>query len=517
METIAVFTKIFRLEETATKAIESVLSQTFSDFRYYILVNNETKELAAQYANIDSRISILESQTPTDNLTSCIHQITPHHSYLFILDGDDYLDFDCLEKLYVYAENQNLDITFCGNTFEINGKINAVRECKTSIALSKHEALVHLPVLYQFLRTMWGKLWKCSLFTNLGDFPDSTHIGSYGGDTLTCFSLLNLATKIGGISGTSYHYRMNASSVSHQLKEGREKSDAYLFNYVLDILKSNKGTLTNDNLIFLFRVYQAAVTDTLRLINTAKITIAKRCDLIIEILNNPITQELFRYEKNNKNLSSEKSALQGFSEIIFYPITHALLGLKECSLYYHVFENLFPEYKHVLSKELFLFISNNTKTFSYLINQQNELLALNLIYQLTSITRDLLEDIVNFISFISSDQLLSFALDDLDFVSTHTSIIISLFCKQYNDTALSCQESLLKTENTNYKAKLLELLLNTSALSENVDLFIFGKLYKMEYCYSIGNLESALEELNDLKDMGISNELTNKYAAILLA
>ena len=47
---IGIFMKVLRNEDTLHQAIQSVLAQTYNNFRFYILVGEATKEIVSEYA-----------------------------------------------------------------------------------------------------------------------------------------------------------------------------------------------------------------------------------------------------------------------------------------------------------------------------------------------------------------------------------------------------------------------------------------------------------------------------------
>lgn len=515
MESIAVFTKMYRLEDSARKAIESVLNQSFTDYRYYILVNQQTKHLAQEYLNIDQRITIITAQRENENIKDHFKNITPHHEYLFVLDADDYLDYNCLELLYNYAQKERLDITFCGNTFEQNNTITNKRQLAENISLSKKDTLLNLPSLYQFLRTFWGKLWKMSLFDKLSGFPDDIPLGSYGGDTLNCFCLLDASASFGGITECLYHYTMNTASVSHIIKPGRHRSDPFLYNYVMGILTHNEGTLTKQNFIFLLMVYKAAIIDTLNLIQQANISHAQKCTMYFELLNNPSTLTLFRTENNEGFFIENKPAFLQFAGIIFEPIIKQTLCDLDISFYYPTFFTLYPQYKSQIDPKLFAFLCQNPKLFIYCITLDQKSLCDALINTLLNNTIELNSLILRYVSQNSNNNLFKTYAEKESFALNYFHLMQSLYYNDYISAINFCQKQMATYSDTDFKGEFIDIIINSAAYLENAELFLYGKQQKMEYLYSIGEMASAKIELNDLIEMGTTSEIINKYQILL--
>ena len=129
MPKVTVVTTTYNREELVTRAIESVLSQTFSDFQYLIVNNgctDGTQAVLKQYAEQDSRIQLFYMQKNNiiypdlleneDTLNAVEHAI--HEAgvpYYMSVDDDDYIVPDTLEKLVGLLESYQADIATVGS------------------------------------------------------------------------------------------------------------------------------------------------------------------------------------------------------------------------------------------------------------------------------------------------------------------------------------------------------------------------------------------------------------------
>lgn len=112
---VSVITTVYNVEEWLDKNIQAFLSQTLKDSEL-ILVNDcspdTSKDIIAKYNNprikvINNKINVgpgISRQIGLDN--SC-------GEYTIFVDGDDWLEKDCLEIMYNEAINQNADIVSC--------------------------------------------------------------------------------------------------------------------------------------------------------------------------------------------------------------------------------------------------------------------------------------------------------------------------------------------------------------------------------------------------------------------
>ncbi len=129
MSKVTILTQTYNREHLLPRAIEHVLSQTFTDFTYLIVDNastDSTREIIADYQKQDSRIqtirmlknSILypdfEGNVPLWNqVEQMLYQ--PADEYHFQLDDDDYMEKDTLETLVRLIEDYQADIATVGS------------------------------------------------------------------------------------------------------------------------------------------------------------------------------------------------------------------------------------------------------------------------------------------------------------------------------------------------------------------------------------------------------------------
>lgn len=107
---VSVITPVYNGARYLAEAIESVLRQTFTNWRYTIVDNrsdDETGEIARRYAELDPRISIVE--TPEflpviANWNFSVQQLPPSARYCKILHADDLLLPNCLEEMVAAGE-----------------------------------------------------------------------------------------------------------------------------------------------------------------------------------------------------------------------------------------------------------------------------------------------------------------------------------------------------------------------------------------------------------------------------
>jgi glycosyltransferase involved in cell wall biosynthesis len=107
---VSVVTPVFNGERYLRECIESVLAQTYSRWDYTVVNNcstDRTLDIAREYSARDSRIRIHDNETfvrviPNHNIA--FRLISPQSKYCKVVQADDWLFPECIEKMVGLAE-----------------------------------------------------------------------------------------------------------------------------------------------------------------------------------------------------------------------------------------------------------------------------------------------------------------------------------------------------------------------------------------------------------------------------
>lgn len=302
MKTVIIYTQAYNAEKTIKRTIESVLKQTKPDFIYYILNNGSndlTGEIIEEYAKTDNRIVPLKNE---DNNVWVKGErwlgfldIYSDDSYFSMIDADDEYMPDYIDKMIAFIEEYNLDIAACGNEF-IDAKTyvkKGERKLEKNLILKGEGFNSHFMQYYQFMRTIWGKVYSLSVLRKW-NFQYRINI-PYGNDTQFAIGVFMEADRVGVLAKPLHKYYIYPKSASYQFDDKRIVSDQVLFDAAYDYLLSKCGIVSHENLNFLYHVYFYAVRDTFNVLLNSQISVIEKLDKIYEVFQNRHAQELARW------------------------------------------------------------------------------------------------------------------------------------------------------------------------------------------------------------------------------
>lgn len=109
---VSIVTPVYNEAEYLSECIESVLSQTYTNWDYTVVDNCSTDgsaEIVRRYAARDSRIRLVQNQEflrAIPNHNAALRCISPESKYCKVLFGDDWMFPQCLEQMVSLAEEQ---------------------------------------------------------------------------------------------------------------------------------------------------------------------------------------------------------------------------------------------------------------------------------------------------------------------------------------------------------------------------------------------------------------------------
>lgn len=200
---VTVIIPVYNVAAYLPQCLDSVIAQTLDDIEI-ICVNDGSKDKSLavlnEYAAQDSRIKIIDKANAGVSAARNDGIAAAQGEYIAFLDGDDFLEPDCLEKVYATAVSGNFDtVVFKHNLLEGNKK--RVWDSPEFGSLEEDK------LLYAFAATIWNKLYRTAfLKENRIAFPLGIKIAEDTIFSLVCFFH---HPSCGFCDGHFYNYRLN--------------------------------------------------------------------------------------------------------------------------------------------------------------------------------------------------------------------------------------------------------------------------------------------------------------------
>jgi glycosyltransferase involved in cell wall biosynthesis len=223
------------MEPFLSRCIDSVLSQTFTDYECILVDDGSTDsspQICDEYTRRDNRIRTIHKRNGGLSSARNCGIDNSRGDYLFFLDSDDFIPRDALETLYFSIGGAEM----CSGLHRIfTKKIPVAKKVNTSIKkYNRSKAMRNILLLRPPYTFLWGKLYKKELFNGL------RHANCLYEDIDLIYKLIDRCTEIRCINNVCYYYNLGnslsitASRYVHTHFAGVENAQKML-NFTLDM------------------------------------------------------------------------------------------------------------------------------------------------------------------------------------------------------------------------------------------------------------------------------------------
>ena len=221
---ISVIMLTYNRETMVSRAIDSVLSQTFHDFEFIIVDNGSTDHsgaIADDYAAKDNRIRIIHRERGNIGSGRNAGLSVINGDFIAFIDDDDWCEPDFLEFLYNLVIENDADVAICGA---------ADKAFDEKLVMTAEEALIELMWRKRYNMAFPTKLFSRNLAENI-KFPENDKYD----DISQMHRLLTYANRVayhGLPKYTFYRHESNNSAwtTAHELLDS-DTLDEYLHAY----------------------------------------------------------------------------------------------------------------------------------------------------------------------------------------------------------------------------------------------------------------------------------------------
>ena len=271
-------TKAYNAEATIGRTIESILSQTYGDFIYYLCDNGSldgTGDIIREYAKKDKRIvSVFNEKNHVwteENKNKIIHlkrNLQPDDWYSVLDADDDYMP-DFLEELLYFATKEDLDYVACRSNFvkEPEGLSQNEFVLERDIVLEGKGFGTLFPEYFRFMGAEWGKIFRGSLFKRMDFKVYDAWIKnlqlSHRGDTAAMLYYLRFSQKAGVRAKLLHNYHCYPVSHSTQNLESKLRDNLKMPEIYREFLNVKVGYVSEENERYIQEVFERSQRRTL--------------------------------------------------------------------------------------------------------------------------------------------------------------------------------------------------------------------------------------------------------------
>lgn len=211
---ISIIVAAYNIENYIEKCINSLINQTFKDIEIVVVNDGSTDTTASKIIDLarkDSRIKVVNKKnegliearrTGLENSTG---------DYLIFIDGDDWLDLECCEKVYKKIEEHNCDVVNYTYYMAYENGEN-IRYEITSKSLTETEFLKEL-FLINITPCIWSKVIRRKfLEDNNITFPSKV---TYGEDLAMAINIACNKPSVITINEPLYYYFQRNGSITN--------------------------------------------------------------------------------------------------------------------------------------------------------------------------------------------------------------------------------------------------------------------------------------------------------------
>lgn len=213
---ISIIVPVYAVEEYLPQCIESILSQTFTDFEL-ILVDDGSPDscgkICDRFAEKDCRIKVIHQgnggYSAARNTGIEWSFNNSNSEWILFVDGDDWIAPTCLEQLYKACVDNNVSIANGAQSSDIDRITNCVDSKPIVMEMEEYYGQTDyacFPIL-----SSCCKLFKKSLWENIR-YP----IGKLCEDRFTIHRVLFKTERIACITEPLYYYTIREESISHR-------------------------------------------------------------------------------------------------------------------------------------------------------------------------------------------------------------------------------------------------------------------------------------------------------------
>lgn len=210
---ISIIIPIYNGSKTIKKCVESILNQTYEKIELILVNDGSTDETETILKKIcDNRIKYYYIENSGVSFARNYGIAHSNGDFIFFVDCDDYIESNCIQTLYNYVINNDLDIVKAN--YYINMKKNSLYNKKNKVYnmndMHDYEEINKVFFNTYILNPVWGELIRKSVIKSRFDLDIKM-----GEDFKFNFETFKNANKIMIVDEYVYYYSLNEMGINY--------------------------------------------------------------------------------------------------------------------------------------------------------------------------------------------------------------------------------------------------------------------------------------------------------------
>lgn len=189
---ISIIVPVYNVEEYLSRCIDSILSQTFSDFELILVDDGSTDgsgKICDEYVKQDERVVVIHKENGGQSSARNSGLKKLNGKYISFIDSDDWISSDYLEYLYSLIKKYKADVVSADYVITYENCVSFSSQANEKVITGTSE------ILQFYLKqdkmhgkndfAVWGKLYKKEFFNEI-NFP----VGTIYEDNIINFKIL---------------------------------------------------------------------------------------------------------------------------------------------------------------------------------------------------------------------------------------------------------------------------------------------------------------------------------------
>lgn len=223
---VSIIIPVYNVEQYLSQCLDSVLGQTYTNIEVICVNDGSTDDsitILANYSKKDKRLFVINTENQGVSNARNVGLEHKKGDFVMFVDSDDWLDSDCVEKIFEYQCTFQCDIVMFSYVRERAHSSVKKDLFSQAIVLEEEEREkmarriigpineeITSPSSLDSYGTVWGKLYCSQVIAGLR-FVDLKNIGT-AEDSLFNMFAFKRSDRIGFVPNVYYHYRRNVKS-----------------------------------------------------------------------------------------------------------------------------------------------------------------------------------------------------------------------------------------------------------------------------------------------------------------